>query len=96
MATQLASESISKPELVTTTSYTKEIPTEVGRTHIHLKPHASYEGAHRWDPEATWTPEEEAKVVRRPTLTAIVSPETLKTSDTCVLRRHRCRFTSVA
>jgi hypothetical protein len=71
MAAQQASESISKPELVTTTSYTKEIPTEVGRTHIHLRPHESYEGAHRWDPEATWTPEEEAKVVRKTDLTLL-------------------------
>jgi len=71
MATQQASESISKPELVATTSYTKEIPTEVGRTHIHLRPHESYEGAHRWDPEATWTPEEEAKVVRKTDLTLL-------------------------
>ena len=63
--TQPASESISKPELVSTASYTKEIPTEVGRTNIHLQPHESYEGAHRWDPEATWTPEEEARVVRK-------------------------------
>ncbi|KAM0696106.1 hypothetical protein Q7P36_004589 [Cladosporium allicinum] len=69
--TQPASESISKPELVSTASYTKEIPTEVGRTNIHLQPHESYEGAHRWDPEATWTPEEEAKVVRKTDLTLL-------------------------
>ncbi len=29
-----------------------------------IPPHESYEGAHRWDPTATWTPEEEAQVVR--------------------------------
>ncbi len=28
-------------------------------------PHESYEGVHRWDPTATWTPEEEAAVVRK-------------------------------
>lgn len=38
---------------------------EVGRDHIDLRPHESYEGAHRWDPLAEWTAEEEAKVVRK-------------------------------
>ncbi len=28
-------------------------------------PHEFYEGVHRWDPTATWTPEEEAAVVRK-------------------------------
>ena len=28
-------------------------------------PHESYEGVHRWDPLATWTPEEEAALVRK-------------------------------
>ena len=28
-------------------------------------PHESYEGVHRWDPTATWTPEEEAALVRK-------------------------------
>ena len=38
----------------------------VGRDHIAdtIPPHESYEGFHRYDPKATWTPEEEAKVVR--------------------------------
>jgi len=71
MATQPVPESVSKPELVQTTSYTKDVPTEVGRTHINLRPHESYEGAHRWDPEATWTPEEEAKAVRKTDLTLL-------------------------
>jgi len=66
-----APETISKPELTTTTSYTKDIPTEVGRTNINLRPHDSYEGAHRWDPEATWTPEEEARVVLKTDLTLL-------------------------
>lgn len=52
-----------KAELVRTTSIDKDIAGEVGRDHIPLKPHESYEGAHRWDPEATWTPKEEARVV---------------------------------
>jgi len=39
----------------------------VGRDHLSstLAPHESYEGLHRWDPAAEWTPEEEAKVVRK-------------------------------
>jgi hypothetical protein len=38
---------------------------QVGRDQIELRPHESYEGAHRWDPLAEWTSEEEAKVVRK-------------------------------
>ncbi|KAH8594418.1 major facilitator superfamily transporter [Bisporella sp. PMI_857] len=39
----------------------------VGRENIRdaLPPHESYEGIHRWDPEATWTEAEEAAVVRK-------------------------------
>ncbi|KAF4465235.1 nicotinamide mononucleotide permease [Fusarium albosuccineum] len=39
----------------------------VGRTELHsaLPPHDTYEGGHRWDPSATWTPEEEKKAVRK-------------------------------
>lgn len=55
----------SKPELVLSTSISKDGNTGVGRDHIPLKPHDSYEGAHRWDPQATWTSKEEAKVVRK-------------------------------
>lgn len=58
-------DSISKPELVSTTSFTKDTLNEVGRTKIPLRPHESYEGAHRWDPDATWEAEEEARVVRK-------------------------------
>ncbi|KAI8628785.1 major facilitator superfamily domain-containing protein [Xylariaceae sp. FL1651] len=39
----------------------------VGRENLHhaVPPHETYEGAHRWDPHATWTPQEEARVVRK-------------------------------
>jgi hypothetical protein len=39
----------------------------VGRENLadSLPPHESYEGRHRFDPSATWTPEEEAKVLRK-------------------------------
>ncbi|KAF4983915.1 hypothetical protein FZEAL_792 [Fusarium zealandicum] len=39
----------------------------VGRQELHsaLPPHDTYEGGHRWDPLATWTAEEEKKVVRK-------------------------------
>jgi hypothetical protein len=30
-----------------------------------IEPHDTYEGKHRWDPEAEWTPAEEAAVVRK-------------------------------
>jgi len=30
-----------------------------------LPPHESYEGYHRFDPAATWTPQEEKKVIRK-------------------------------
>lgn len=40
---------------------------EVGRENLHaaLPPHESYEGAHRFDPTASWDPEEERRVVRK-------------------------------
>lgn len=39
----------------------------VGRENLHgaLPPHDSYEGAHRFDPLAEWTAEEERVVVRK-------------------------------
>lgn len=40
---------------------------KVGRQNLAdaVPPHEGYEGAHRWDPTATWTPEEEKRVVRK-------------------------------
>ena len=42
-----------------------KVGTKVGRERIHsaLPPHESYEGRHRFDPQATWTRAEERKVV---------------------------------
>lgn len=39
----------------------------VGRAHLAdvVPPHDSYEGRHRFDPAATWTPAEERRVVRK-------------------------------
>lgn len=39
----------------------------VGRENLSdlVPPHESYEGKHRWDPGATWTEQEERKVVRK-------------------------------
>ncbi|SPO07454.1 related to nicotinamide mononucleotide permease [Cephalotrichum gorgonifer] len=39
----------------------------VGRENLHdaVAPHASYEGAHRFDPSAEWTPEEEKRIIRK-------------------------------
>lgn len=56
-----------KPALYPASTVEQDLkPTaEVGRDHIDLRPHESYEGANRWDPSAEWTPEEEARVVRK-------------------------------
>lgn len=45
----------------------KAVPAPVGRENIHaaLPPHADYEGRHRFDPYASWTAEEEKRVVRK-------------------------------
>jgi hypothetical protein len=39
----------------------------VGRQNIHstVPPHETYEGHHRFDPEVTWSPEEERILVRK-------------------------------
>ncbi|KAI5243284.1 putative MFS transporter [Aureobasidium subglaciale] len=56
-----------KPALYAASTVETDLkPTaQVGRDHIDLRPHESYEGAHRWDPLAEWSAEEEAKVVRK-------------------------------
>ncbi len=38
---------------------------EVGREHLSdaVPPHESYESRHRWDPSATWTEDEEKRVL---------------------------------
>lgn len=40
---------------------------QVGRERLsdRLPPHETYEGRHRWDPDLTWTADEERKVVRK-------------------------------
>lgn len=40
---------------------------EVGRENLHntIQPHESYEGAHRWDPDITWSPQEEKRAIRK-------------------------------
>jgi hypothetical protein len=42
-------------------------PIKVGREELAsiVPPHESYEGRHRFDPEAKWTAEEERRVVRK-------------------------------
>lgn len=39
----------------------------VGREHLHasVPPHDTYEGRHRFDPQATWSAQEERRVVRK-------------------------------
>jgi len=48
--------------------------TNVGREALAdaLPPHESYEGAHRYDPAATWTEAEERKVIRKTDLYLLV------------------------
>lgn len=48
-------------------SITEASDVHVGRNHLAdvVPPHESYEGFHRFDPSATWTAEEEQRVVRK-------------------------------
>lgn len=50
-----------------TTSSSQLSVAQVGRENLGeaLPPHESYEGRHRFDPTATWTPEEEKRVIRK-------------------------------
>jgi hypothetical protein len=47
------------------TSHISIVP--VGRENLSkaLPPHESYEGRHRWDPDAVWSEKEEARLVRK-------------------------------
>ncbi|KAI0602909.1 major facilitator superfamily domain-containing protein [Biscogniauxia sp. FL1348] len=49
-------------------------PVAIGRENLYhaVSPHESYEGGHRWDPGATWTAEEERKVVLKTDLYLLV------------------------
>jgi len=40
---------------------------QVGRENLasFVTPHESYESKHRWDPDATWTAQEEKRLVRK-------------------------------
>ncbi|KAJ9110904.1 hypothetical protein QFC19_001413 [Naganishia cerealis] len=56
---------IDKERLSGSVSLTDYVP--IGRAELSDKvpPNDSYEGKHRWDPEATWTKAEERKLVRK-------------------------------
>ncbi|OAK93412.1 MFS general substrate transporter [Phaeosphaeriaceae sp. SRC1lsM3a] len=49
-------------------------PTKVGREELAdvVRPHDSYEGGHRYDPTASWSTEEERRVVRKTDLRLLV------------------------
>lgn len=55
------------PQRVSIDVNSLKAPTKVGRGELAdiIPPHESYEGAHRFDPLASWTPEEERRVVRK-------------------------------
>jgi hypothetical protein len=48
-------------------SYSQISVAPVGRENLSdaLPPHETYEGRHRYDPAATWTEQEERRVVRK-------------------------------
>lgn len=46
-------------------SHNSDVQVGIENLSKSTPPHESYEGVHRWDPTATWTPEEEAAVVRK-------------------------------
>lgn len=56
-----------KTSLDGSASQTEDQAIPVGRENLSeaLPPHESYEGRHRWDPSATWTEQEERRLVRK-------------------------------
>ena len=56
-----------KASLDGSTSQIENLVVPVGRENLSeaLPPHESYEGRHRWDPSATWTEQEERRLVRK-------------------------------
>ncbi|KAI9870921.1 MAG: hypothetical protein M1830_003631, partial [Pleopsidium flavum] len=46
-------------------SHVSVVPVGVEHLSDVIPPHESYEGVHRYDPNATWTPEEESALVRK-------------------------------
>ncbi|QGI65746.1 hypothetical protein CEK27_009717 [Fusarium fujikuroi] len=62
------------PDIETSSAVAQRVSVEITKTQVGvgreqlsdaLPPHADYEGGHRWDPSATWTPEEERRAVRK-------------------------------
>lgn len=62
------------PDIETSSAIAQRVSVEITKTQVGvgreqlsdaLPPHADYEGGHRWDPSATWTPEEERRAVRK-------------------------------
>lgn len=75
----------------------------VGRENLHgaLPPHDSYEGGHRFDPLAEWSPEEERVVIRKTdmrllTWLCVMVAETPRSQRTCLgLRCADCALLGV-
>ena len=55
------------PSRVSDETASLKVPTKVGRQELAeiTPPHETYEGKHRFDPQATWTDAEERRVVRK-------------------------------
>lgn len=65
---------VESPTPVVHTSDVSKGSVSVGRENLHrtLAPHASYEGAHRFDPTAEWCPEEEKRVILKTDLRLMI------------------------